>query len=106
MIQVNIYRNNNNEIYGFKVNDHGPAVICSAVSMLTMNTINSIENFTDEEFECDYDDNGGYMHFEVLSIKEGKPSHDAELLLNSLLLGLKSIKSEYSEYINIFDKEV
>lgn len=106
MIQVYIYRNKNNEIYGFKVNDHGPEVICSAVSMLTINAINSIENFTDEHFECNYDDDGGYMHFEIPKIKSGSTSHDAILLLNSLVLGLKSIKSEYGEYINIFDKEV
>jgi uncharacterized protein YsxB (DUF464 family) len=47
---------------------------------------------------------GGYIKFIAPRFDVGEVDHDAELLLEAMLLGLKNIEKEYSEYIKIFDK--
>lgn len=113
MIKVKIFRNNKNNIYGFNVSGHagfaksGKDIVCSAVSILVVNTINCIELFTNEGFDCDADEkNGGFISYSLKDVKNGEYCHDADLLLKAMLNGLKEIKEEYSCYIDIYDEEV
>ena len=56
MTKVTIYKNDMNECVGFRAYGHagyaeeGQDVVCAAISVLTINTMNSIEAFTEEEF--------------------------------------------------------
>lgn len=102
MIKAYIHRNSKGNIYGFKVSNHGDPVVCSAVSILTLNTCNSIEAFTACEFTLDMD-NSDYIELILDSIKQGDCNHDVDLLLNSFVLGLKGIETEYSKDIKVFD---
>ena len=102
MIKAYIHRNNKGDIYGFKVNNHGDPVVCSAVSILTFNTVNSIEEFTEVKFSVDMDE-GGYMELIVEDINNGEYNHDVDLLLESLVLGLKGIELDYKDDIKVFD---
>lgn len=104
MIEIHIYRNKNNEIYCFTAKNHTKDIVCSAVSILTLNTVNAIESYTDEEFSCEFDEKGGYLNFSCPFIKENKHNHDVNLLLNTMLLGLNGIKEQYFNKINIIDK--
>lgn len=108
MIRVNIYHNKQGDIFGFRLIGHadfaeaGSDIVCAAVSILTINTINSIELFTSEDFECDSDENkGGYLSFNLPDTKEGKANHDVQLLLKAMLNGLNDIQNEYGCYISI-----
>ena len=110
MIKVDIFRKNN-EIYKFNVTGHadyaevGSDIVCSAVSVLVINTINAIETFTDEAVKAEADGvNGGFINYCLTDIEKGKKSHDAQLLLETMVLGLKSIENEYCRYIKIYDK--
>ena len=70
--------------------------------MLTVNTINSIERFTDEHFSCETDDKkGGYLELVLPAVKDGEHNHDVQLLLDAMLGGLNDIENEYSRYISI-----
>ena len=109
MINVYISRNKDNEIYGFRLNGHsgfaecGSDIVCSAVSALVLNTVNSIEKFTDEVFECSASEKeGGFLDFQF--VKKAEISKDAGLLVRSMLLGLVSIKKEYGKFIDIHDE--
>lgn len=113
MIRVKIYRNNENDIYGFQLSGHagyaneGSDVVCSAVTILVFNTINCLELYTEETFICDLDEEkGGFIDYSIPDMKSGKKCHDAQLLLKAMVNGLKDIKNEYSCYININDEEV
>ncbi len=105
MITVKIFRNENDRIYGFEVKNHGHEIVCSAVSILTLNTANSIEQFTDAPFSCDYNEEGGFFRFTVDGLKNGEDIPDAELLLKSMEFGLLGIKAEpeYERHINIIN---
>jgi uncharacterized protein YsxB (DUF464 family) len=104
MINVSIYKNAENLITGFKLSghadyaEHGSDVVCAAVSALVINTINSIENFTSDQFQLEQDEKKGNMEFHVTS----PMSNNSNLLLSSLALGLQGIAEEYTEkYIKL-----
>lgn len=103
MITVSIYRNNKGDIYGFTVSDHSESFVCAAVSALVLNTVNSLEAFTDEPVRCTYEEAGGYLFCELPGIKNGNESHDADLLLSSMALGLRGIQMEYEGQITLID---
>jgi len=110
MIKVDIFEKNNN-IYKFTVKGHadyaeeGSDIVCSAVSVLVINTINAVETFTDEGVKAEADnENGGFIDYCLTDIEKGSESHDAQLLLEAMVLGLKSIENEYYRYIKVNDK--
>jgi uncharacterized protein YsxB (DUF464 family) len=65
MIEVTFFKNDADDFIGFKAKNHGESIICAAVSVLTQNTVNSVEMFTDSDFEIDYDPKGGFMDFKL-----------------------------------------
>ena len=78
----------------------GYDIICSAVSVLTVNTINSIEKFTEDAFKAEAKDGMVRWKFTELPI-----SKEAELLMDSLVLGLEDIQENYGKkYIKIVKK--
>ena len=79
----------------------GEDIVCSAVSILLINTANSLEKFTDSLLGSDDDDGVLTM------ILKDNPDPDAVLLIKSMILGLESIQNEYgNEYLLIDYKEV
>ncbi|QUI23430.1 ribosomal-processing cysteine protease Prp [Vallitalea pronyensis] len=108
MINVNVY-SKEKCIQGFELSGHagyseyGNDVVCAAVSVLVINTINSIENFTDDLYDCSTDEQIGYISFKLTD--DG--GNDSQLLLKSMLLGLESMRDEYgSDYIKLVIEEV
>lgn len=102
MIQA-IFFKKNDDIVGFQVKNHGRDIVCSAVSILTLNTVNSLDAFTDAKFTVDYDTNGGFLKCEL---DTNAIDDNAKLLLLSLELGLNGIEQEYPKDICIKYKEV
>ncbi len=100
MININVIRNNENKICGVQVQNHGDPVVCSAVSILLLNACNSIEMFTSAHFEFECAPDGGDA---VLTIAEFDSEGKAELLMESLVLGYKSIEESYRNDIIVYD---
>ncbi len=108
MIRVTI-RKKENEIVGFRSEGHaeyddsGKDIICAAVSTLVINTINSIDQFTDDEYEVNEDENNALIDFCLTS---DKPSRESLVLLKSLWLGLSAVSVQNTEYLRILSEEV
>lgn len=112
MINVTIFVNSEQYI-GIEMTGHagnavnrvdGQELVCSAVSALTINMANSIEQFTEDSFEADMDDATGYFRFRFSS---SDISFGSQLLMNSLVFGLQDIEETYGEpYIKIRFEEV
>ena len=107
MIKAVIYRNDNGNVNGFHVSGHagyderGYDIVCASVSMLVVNTINSIEAFTEDQFLCDVVEEDGDVTFRM----EGDISKESALLLDSMLLGIKAVEEDYgNEFITIIEK--
>ncbi|MEE1191800.1 MAG: ribosomal-processing cysteine protease Prp [Blautia sp.] len=108
MIKVTIYQDSEQKISRFLMQDHagyaesGSDIVCAAASALAQNTVNSIEQFTDDAFTVDVDEVSGGLDVRL----EPGYSKETELLLNSLILGLQGIEEEYMEYIDVIFEEV
>ena len=110
MINAIIYHKDE-KICGIELTGHadfaksGRDIVCSAVSVLTLNTVNAIEEFTEIPFRAEGDEkNGGFL--KILFPLEGMADHDTQLLLKTLELGLSAIESEYKRYFTLNYKEV
>ena len=104
MIQVSIYKNAENLVTGITLSGHadyseyGSDVVCSAVSALVINTINSVEHFTSDRFRLEQDEKKGFIEFHVITEISG----NTNLLLSSLALGLQGVAEEYTDkYIRL-----
>ena len=108
MITVTIFKKDN-LIVGAQVEGHaeyarkGRDIVCSAVSMLYINLVNSIESFTRDDKEI----NGSRrINFQNIILKN-MPSDEAELLFQSFYLGITTVENEYGKrYIEISEQNV
>ncbi len=111
MIQVEIDRDAACRICGFRMEGHagfaeeGEDIVCAAVSMLVINTINSIEQFTKAIFSVDSaEEEGGFLAFQLKRAHSPQERHDVELLLEAMYFGLQSVQEAYANTIEIFDE--
>lgn len=109
MIQVTIITDRNGQYAGFDCIGHagyaeaGKDIVCAGVSVLVINTVNSISCYTGEEFSVDTQEETGKI---ALRFRK-PPGHDAKLLMKSLILGLQGIRKDYGAgYITLNFKEV
>ena len=73
----------------------GEDIVCAGVSALVINTINSIEAFTEDVFADDVQkQEEDVVFFAISSIPVSEKS---KLLLDSLILGLKGIEEDYGK---------
>ena len=104
MIKITVKRNESGICNSVHVSGHagydeyGRDIVCAAVSILVINTINSIEQFTEDHFVVESDEESGRIDLDMVS----DISKESSLLLESLLLGLEGIADSYGDqYIKI-----
>lgn len=109
MIRVMIITDSSKRYKGFQIEGHagyaesGYDIICAAVSALSLNTINSIEAFTEDDFQVEQKEEAGSLKFKFT----GKYGSESKLLLDAMVLGLQNIQKTYgSQYIKVRIKEV
>ncbi|WP_026494638.1 ribosomal-processing cysteine protease Prp [Butyrivibrio sp. WCD3002] len=109
MTSIVIRKNSDGEYMGFELSGHagsgeyGKDIVCAAISMLTINTVNSLEKFTDDAFTCDANAEEGH----ILVTSENGFSAEGELLLKSFELGITGVFKQYgNEFLDIKFEEV
>ncbi len=110
MIHIVINRADNGCIKGFTSKGHagyadkGEDIVCASVSMLVINTLNSIERLSPEDvpkMKVQSDEKKGEIICEFSDI----PSEKALLLLDSMYYGLKDTEKNYgSKYIKLTEE--
>ncbi len=99
MTTIVIFKSNNH-YNGFICMGHagfdqsGRDIVCAAISILVINTINSIEELAAEKIIVDADEKAGTIecHF------PNEINEKATLLMDSMVLGLKGIEHDYGNY--------
>ena len=108
MTKISIVKSNG-KYKGFECIGHsgyavaGEDIVCAAISTLTINTINSIEQFTEDAFNLEADEKTGMikMYF------RDAPTNNATLLMDSMVLGLNAIADQYDErFVTVKIQEV
>ena len=109
MTHVTIYKNKKNECVGFRVIEHagyaeeGSDIVCAAISILVINTVNAIEQFTDVRFVQRVDEENAVIEYRI-----EEPTKETTLLLDTMVLGLQTLEDneQYTEYIDLIFEEV
>lgn len=108
MIQISFKYDSASDPIGIRCSGHagyarsGKDIICAAVSVLVINTINSVEKFTDTKFVLETNEKKGYIYFLLES-----PDEAGKLLMKSLELGIQDIIADNGKnYIQLIDWEV
>jgi len=109
MTNITIRKNSDGDYVGFELNghagsgDYGKDIVCASISVLSINTVNSLEELTGDDIVCNADPNEGIIRLDF----NGPISNDAELLMKSFELGITSIYKQYgNEFLNIKFEEV
>ncbi|MCF0136594.1 MAG: ribosomal-processing cysteine protease Prp [Lachnospiraceae bacterium] len=107
MIKASIWQSADGVYLGYEIFGHagfaeeGTDIICSAVSALAINTVNSISTFTN--LKPSTRESHGHLQVEI-AVSEADPDQldKTQLLLGSLKLGLESIQTSYgSKYLQV-----
>ncbi len=107
MTNITFYIRPDHTIIGLKSKGHadfgsyGNDVVCSAVSILIINTINSIQKFTSDKGKERVDSKKATIHFEI----QGNVSSEAQVLFQSLKFGLEEVAKEYPGNVSIEIRE-
>lgn len=108
MTSITIFQNHDS-VSGFHCTGHsgyakaGKDIVCAAVSVLVINTVNAIETFTSSPFHLETEEESALIDFRFTK----KADHDAELLIKAMILGLQGIQNTYGNKNLILDfKEV
>lgn len=102
MITVSIYKKEE-AIVGFELSGHaqhsksGTDIVCSAVSALTISTVNGISQLTDTDitFRDEKD---------LMQMKVNESNKESNLLLSSMYLALSEIEEQFPK--NVYISEV
>jgi len=106
MTKIVIYQSQDG-VKGFKSQGHagfgtrGNDVVCASISVLCINTMNSIEKLTSDKFDQKINERKATIEFWMDS-----PSHDSQILLQALKNGVEDIAKDYPGNVTIQIEEV
>ncbi len=100
MTKITIHKTNTGEYRGFTCKGHagyadnGKDIVCAAVSMLVINTINSFDKITREPMQVKENARAGFI--ECL-FRQYPISESSRILMDSLVLGLSQVEKQYGQ---------
>ncbi len=82
-----------------------PDILCSAISVLLIGTMNSLEELAGEQFETAANERDGFLKYTFSS--ERPLQEKSNFLLDSMVFNLEMLSREYGEkYLQVKFKEV
>jgi uncharacterized protein YsxB (DUF464 family) len=103
-LRIELYENQDGVIYGFLIQgttnyaEYGEDIVAAGVSAIVQNTVVSVQTLTTDKIEAKVDE--GMVKCISLDMKQSKGSSEANVLFESMVIGLMSIQNSYgSEYI-------
>lgn len=103
MIYVTININDDGLVTSFTMSGHadfdeyGKDIVCAGASAVVFGAVNAVMNMTDSDPKLNMNEDAGLFHFEV----EDPNVDKLQIILESMIISLKTIEDEYGEYINI-----
>ncbi len=99
MTRVTFHRTKSGEYKGFSCeghagfDDYGRDIVCASISVLVINTINSLDEIVHEQIKINAEENEGLIEcFFEKPLKE-----TSRVLVDSLILGLSQIEKQYGK---------
>lgn len=109
MITVEILRKKGN-IINFSVKGHanadeyGKDIVCASISILTQTSVLALYELLDIDVVYEMDD--GWLYCEIPKISDDALREKVNLILDTMVLGVKGTMQMYSKFVKMVDKEV
>ena len=109
MTRITIYCRGNTYV-GFCMEGHsgyaeaGEDIVCAAVSAITQTAAMGVSELVRCPAALEIKDGGLYLMLE--KTVKGSKLQQAELILGTMLLGLRSVEQDYSDYLKLTEREV
>ncbi|KAA0549253.1 ribosomal-processing cysteine protease Prp [Bacillus sp. BGMRC 2118] len=110
MIYIDITRTDKGLIENITMSGHaeydvpGKDIVCAGVSAVAIGSINAIEALCGVELPVALDN--GFLDITIPSSLDESVSNKVQLLLESMLVSFRTIETDYSEYVDILEKEI
>lgn len=107
MIQVTIQRSKDGFIRSFTLKghadfaEHGKDIVCAGVSAVSFGTVNAVIKLAKVEPLIKQADGGGFLQFQLPDKMETESFAKAQVLLEGMVVSLKTIEQQYGEFIQI-----
>lgn len=109
MTEITVYSKHGG-VVGFDAEGHtgyadaGEDIVCAAVSAVTQTAVIGITELI--KAPCALEIVDGELHLMLDRSVKGDLLKKAELILGTMLLGLRSIENDYSDYLKLTEREV
>ncbi|WP_067727285.1 ribosomal-processing cysteine protease Prp [Oceanobacillus damuensis] len=109
MIRVTVFRADK-QITSLELSGHadsgpyGYDLVCAGVSAVSIGAVNAVMELCETNLEIEQGGEGGYLHVKLPEQLEPEIMGKVQLLFEGMIISLKSIELEYSEFIKIVNK--
>ncbi|MFD1038613.1 ribosomal-processing cysteine protease Prp [Virgibacillus byunsanensis] len=109
MIKVTVDRVNS-QITAFSLTGHaesgpyGYDLVCAGVSAVSFGAVNAVIKLCEVDLEIEQGEEGGYLWVSVPEHLQKDVMENVQLLFEGMLISLKTIEQEYSQFIEVDSK--
>ena len=105
MITISLFKDQNHKVKGFTVEGHagygeyGTDIVCAAVTTVAMTTVNGLTDVVKISLTPEVRE--GYLSCYLPEKLSDTERREADVLLESMVLTLQNLVSQYGEYIRL-----
>lgn len=110
MIKIHIYRDKEKNITKYIVKGHanaakhGEDIVCASVSILAQTTVLALHELL--SIDVIYEMEDGWLSCQLPNDLSDGVREKANLILNTMLIGIRGTQGMYEKYIELYDEEV
>lgn len=109
MVHVHIVRDKNRFIWEFSVKGHagygrqGKDIVCAAVSAIAYTALGALQELVGFD---QYIEQNGFLKCSIPSDITGDEKYKTEIILETMVIGMKQIEMAYKKHVVVLDEEV
>ncbi|OEH91471.1 ribosomal-processing cysteine protease Prp [Bacillus solimangrovi] len=107
MVNVEVKRDKHNHIQSFMLSGHadsgpyGYDLVCAGVSSVSFGAVNAVYELCQVPLEVEQAEDGGYLRCTVPANLDGQVANNVQLLLEGMLVSLRTIERDYAKHIKV-----
>ncbi|MCO7126422.1 ribosomal-processing cysteine protease Prp [Sporolactobacillus shoreicorticis] len=109
MVVLTVRRDHYGKIVAFKLTGHadsgphGQDLVCAAVSAVAFGSVNAVESLANLKMDVRQKEDGGYLECGISDCPVDANLEKAQLVLEAMLVSMRTIEKSYGQYIRISD---
>ena len=81
--------------------DYGKDIVCAGISSITQTAVLGVKHIAKAKHKCVIDQKQGSLHLELLEDEFSQNFKDAQVVLCTMLCGLKDLEKQYPKYLKV-----